>query len=121
MSMAREASDKLSIEDARREIAGGEAMPVDIRDEEQFMAGHVTGAIRLPKEQPSPELDDLDPGSRLIVFADEDRAASEAVKAMRDKGFDAVAAEGGMKAWAKENFRTQPTEDPDEDTELGAG
>ena len=121
MSRAREASDKLSIEDARREIAGGEAMPVDIRDEEQFKDGHVTGAIRLPKEQPSPELDDLDSGSRLIVFADDEGAASKAVSAMRDRGFDAAVAEGGMKAWAKEDFRTQPSQDPDDDTELGAG
>jgi len=29
--------------------------------------------------------------------------------------------DGGMDDWVSEDFNTQPTVDPDEDTELGAG
>ena len=32
-----------------------------------------------------------------------------------------ITPEGGIDDWTSQNFRTQPTEDPDEDTELGAG
>jgi hypothetical protein len=39
-------------------------------------------------------------------------------RSLSARGYDAVAVDGGMDDWAS-NFNTQPTEDPDEDTELG--
>ena len=113
--------ESIAVEDARRGIAGGEAQALDIRDEEQWREGHVNGAIHLPRERLSDELDKLDTESRLIVFAEDDRSAGDVVETLRERGFDAVVAEGGMKAWVKEDYRTQPTADPDEETELGGG
>jgi rhodanese-related sulfurtransferase len=81
----------------------------------------VTNAIHIPDVESSSQLEELEEGSRLIVFAESDRAAGEAAEALREKGFEAAIAKGGMKAWNKEGFNVQPTEDPDEDTELGGG
>ena len=114
-------TEKVDIEDARREIAGGEALALDVRDEEQWGEAHVAQAIHMPIERLPSELESLDPDTRLIIFADDDGAADDAVESLEENGFDAAVAKGGMKAWIKKAYRTQPTEDPDEDTELGKG
>jgi rhodanese-related sulfurtransferase len=120
MRVARGADYKLSIKEARLEIAGGQAQPIDVRDEEAWGEAHVHGAIHIPMERLS-EVEGLEDGQRVIVFAGDDKSAREAVGTLCDKGLDAVAAEGGIDAWLREDFRAQPTTDPDSDTELGAG
>ena len=111
----------ISVEKAREEIAGGSAAALDVRDDDEWGQAHVSGATHLPQERLSSELEGLDHDQRLIVFAEDDRTAAEAVATLREAGIDAAAAEGGMDSWVKQGFNIQPTEDPDEDTELGAG
>jgi rhodanese-related sulfurtransferase len=110
--------ESLSVEAARQEIAGGDAIAVDVRSEEEWSEGHVPGATHLPEG-------DLDSGerpesgARLVVIAKDGRTAISAAGRLSDEGYDAVAVEGGMDDWVSEDFNLQPTPDPDEDTELG--
>jgi rhodanese-related sulfurtransferase len=115
------AENKLSIEKARLEIAGGDAVALDVRDEEDWSKAHVHGAIHVPRERLSSEIEGLEPDQRVIVFDDDDKGAREVAEKLRERGIDAVAAEGGIDSWISEDFNVQPTADPDEDTELGAG
>ncbi len=65
--------------------------------------------------------DRLEQGARLIVIAGDGKAAAEAASRLGDQGFDAVAVDGDMGDWLSQGFQIQPTDDPDEETELGAG
>jgi rhodanese-related sulfurtransferase len=56
-----------------------------------------------------------------MVIAKDGKLAVKAASRLADQGYDAVAVDGGMDDWISEDFRTQPTADPDEDTALGAG
>jgi rhodanese-related sulfurtransferase len=116
--MAAEA-ETLGVEEARREIAGGEATAVDVRSEEEWSKGHVPGAIHLPDGDPGAGTKPLEDGARLMVIADDGQAAAEAAKGLREAGYDAIAVAGGMDDWASESYPIQPTADPDEETELG--
>lgn len=109
----------ISVEEARKEIAGGGAIAVDVRSEEEWSEGHVPGATHLPEFQGNTSADRLDEGARLVVIATDGRQAAEAASHLCDQGYDAVAVDGGMKDWISESFQIQPTPDPDEDTELG--
>ena len=40
---------KVSVEDARQEVARGDAVAVDVRSEEEWSKGHVPGAIHFPE------------------------------------------------------------------------
>jgi rhodanese-related sulfurtransferase len=111
--------EKLGVEDARREIAAGNATAVDVRSEEEWSEGHVPGAIHLPDGDPEQATKPLEDGARLLVIAKDGKAAGEAAKGLSDRGYDAVAVDGGMDDWVSEDFPIQPTPDPDEDTELG--
>ena len=107
------------MEEARREIAGGEATAVDVRSEEEWGEGHVPGAIHLPDGDPEQATKPLEEGARLLVIAKDGDLAARAEKDLSDRGYEAVAVDGGMDDWVFEDFPIQPTADPDEDTELG--
>ena len=111
--------ETLGVEEARREIAGGEATAVDVRSEEEWGEGHVPGAIHLPDGDPEQATKPLADGARLLVIAKDGKLAVRAAKDLSDRGYDAVAVDGGMDDWVSEDFKIQPTADPDEDTELG--
>ena len=116
-----EDGESLGVKDARREIASGEATAVDVRSEEEWGEGHIPGAIHLPDGDPEAATKPLEDGARLMVVAGDAKDAGEVAEDLRDRGYDAVAVEGGMKDWVSEDFPIQPTPDPDEDTELGLG
>jgi rhodanese-related sulfurtransferase len=111
--------ESVGVDEARREIAGGDATAFDVRSEEEWSEGHIPGAIHLPDGDPEAATKPLRDGARLMVIAKDGRAAEQAAEALRDDGYDAVAVDGGMDDWASEDFKIQPTADPDEDTELG--
>jgi rhodanese-related sulfurtransferase len=111
--------EKLAVEDARREIAAGEATAVDVRSDEDWQEGHVPGAIHLPDGDPEKATKPLEEGARLLVIAKDDKLAAKAASSLAEKGYDAAPVDGGMSDWVSESYPIQPTADPDEDTELG--
>jgi rhodanese-related sulfurtransferase len=114
-------AETISVEQARREIAGGDATAVDVRSDEEWSEGHVPGATHLP----GGDSDDAgggnlpEEGARLMVIAKDGKQAAKAAGRLSNQGYDAVAVDGGMDDWISENFQIQPTPDPDEETELG--
>jgi rhodanese-related sulfurtransferase len=114
-----EGKESVTVEEAREQIAGGDATAVDVRSEEEWNEGHVPGAIRLPDGDPEAGTKPLEEGARLLVIAEDDDAAAQAAKELSEKGYEAAAVDGGMGDWVSENYPIQPTVDPDEDTELG--
>jgi rhodanese-related sulfurtransferase len=119
--MASKGTESLDVHAAREEIAGGDAIAVDVRDADAWSEGHVPGAIHLPGGDPEAGTKRIEEGTRLIVFADDAGSGREAASKLSEAGYDAVAVDGGMDDWVSENFQIQPTPDPDEDTELGLG
>jgi phage shock protein E len=117
--MASAGTESLGVERARREIAGGEAIAVDVRSEEDFSEGHVPGAIHLPDADPDAGTKEIEQGARLMVIGEDAEQARSAASKLSDAGYEAVAVEGDMKEWISEDFQIQPSPDPDEDTELG--
>jgi rhodanese-related sulfurtransferase len=117
--MAGEGTETVELEQARQEIAGGEAVAVDVRSEEKWSEGHVPGAIHLPDADPSAGTKEIEQGARVIVVGEDAGQAKEAASKLVEAGYEAVALAGDMGDWASANFQIQPTTDPDEETELG--
>jgi rhodanese-related sulfurtransferase len=117
----RSREESVAVKEARREIAGGDATAVDVRSEEEWSQGHVPGAIHLPDGDPEQATKPLEKGARLLVIAKDGKLAASAANDLSERGYDAVAVDGGMDDWVSENYPIQPTDDPDEGTELGLG
>lgn len=84
--------------EARRRIDAGEAVLVDVREAEEWDAGHAPDALHRP-------LGTLDPaefaGRSVITTCRGGGRGSRAAKALDEAGVDAVSLHGGLRAWSE--------------------
>jgi rhodanese-related sulfurtransferase len=75
------------------------ALLIDVRDEDEFAAGHVEGAINLPLHQLRGRLDELPRHRRLEIYCLVGHRGYYATRLLRLHGFDARNVSGGYKTW----------------------
>ena len=83
------------------------ALTIDLRPEDQYAAGHLTGARRMDGEQipKGGELLKKHKQKPLIVYCDRGSLAAAAVRQLRAQGFtQAVNLRGGLSAWRAEHL-----------------
>jgi rhodanese-related sulfurtransferase len=117
MAPSKSKSETIGIEEARREIAGGDALAIDVRSAEEWGTGHVPGAIHLPEGE-LPADDQVESGSRLMIIARDGKVAIRAASRLSEQGYDAIAVEGDMDDWTSEDFNVQPSADADADADV---
>ncbi|MFE6506766.1 rhodanese-like domain-containing protein [Nocardioides sp. NPDC057767] len=85
------------------EIAGvPDPLPVavlDVREDDEWAAGHIEGATHIPLQQLPARLGDLPEGQTLVVCKVGGRSA-QAVNYLAQQGFEVVNLAGGMLDWA---------------------
>ncbi len=77
-----------------------DAVLVDVREQDEWDAGHVEGALHIPLADLPARLDDLPDGEVVVVCRSGGRSA-RAVAWLSQNGYDAVNLDGGMGAWAE--------------------
>jgi glyoxylase-like metal-dependent hydrolase (beta-lactamase superfamily II)/rhodanese-related sulfurtransferase len=83
------------------------ALLLDVREREAFGAGHISGALSLPRGQLEWEADRQlpDPDRHILVYCEDGQAAILAAAALKELGFSHVAAlAGGLRAWREKAF-----------------
>ena len=89
---------KIDADTAAKALEAGAAL-VEIGQPEDWMVGHIPGALLVEPELLDMELDRI-PKDKLIVVASHRRGIDEEiVDSMRRKGYDAAALDGGVGAW----------------------
>ena len=72
---------------------------LDVREDDEWAAGHIDGAQHIPLGELSARLDEL-PRERTIVAVCRSGGRSEAaVRGLRKLGYEAENLEGGVNAW----------------------
>lgn len=87
---------------ARLGTRGDELVILDVRERDAYQAGHVPGALHLPRGQLELRVNDelKDPTRRILVCCEFGRISTLAAATLRMMGFQgAIALDGGMKAW----------------------
>jgi rhodanese-related sulfurtransferase len=72
---------------------------LDVREEYEWAAGHVEGALHIPLEQLPERLEELDPDSDLFVICRTGGRSFRAVQWLIGQGYTAVNVAGGMDMW----------------------
>lgn len=102
----------MTLEDARDAIESGanDFIVLDTREKEAFEAGHIPGAIHLPRGQLELRVNDvlLDPTVRILCTCEFGKISTLAAQTLRRMGFSrTVALDGGLQAWRDQGFPTQ--------------
>jgi hydroxyacylglutathione hydrolase len=102
---AREAGDRISPEDASRLFQSGDAVLVDVRDENSYVETHISGAIHISLGEISRRTAELSADGRTIIAYCNCPAEETSLAAASDliaAGVtDVYVLDGGIAAWAE--------------------
>lgn len=80
------------------ELEGRDRPLIDVRETDEFAAGHVPGAINIPMSALGSRLDEL-PAEAFDVICQAGGRSARVVEALEPRGYDATNVEGGTGAW----------------------
>jgi rhodanese-related sulfurtransferase len=88
--------DIYTLEDAQ---AAGTVALIDVRQPDEYLDGHVPGAMLVPLNDLPDRLADLPPERPLYVICRTGARSSAAVEFLKEMQVDAINVAGGTKAW----------------------
>ncbi|MFC8303484.1 rhodanese-like domain-containing protein [Specibacter sp. NPDC057265] len=78
---------------------GADAVILDVREDYEWEAGHVDGAVHIPLDQLPARLEELDPDTDLHVICRTGGRSFRATTWLNENGYSAFNVIGGMGAW----------------------
>ena len=97
--MADDDFPEVTAEEAISEVAGGTIL-LDVREQEEWDAGHAPDARLVPLSQLQERVSELPEDTRILVVCHSGMRSMRATAFLRSEGLDAVNVVGGMVAWA---------------------
>jgi rhodanese-related sulfurtransferase len=77
-----------------------DAPMLDVRESDEWAAGHAPGATHLPMSELTGRMDELPDANPLYVVCRSGGRSARVVAYLAGQGYPAVNVEGGMQAWA---------------------
>ena len=75
------------------------AVLLDVREDDEWRAGHAPQAVHIPLGQLGTEVGRLDATTPIVIICRSGRRSDHAAGALRNAGYDAYNFSGGMHAW----------------------
>lgn len=99
MSTSENGVPQITPEEAAPRLEGGSYL-LDVREDDEWQAGHAPRAHHLPLARAQTEHDSLPRDTEIVVVCRAGGRSEQAAVALRAAGYDAVNLAGGMRAWA---------------------
>ncbi len=105
----RDSLEPISREELRERCAKGMVTVLDIRPTEEYVSGHIPGAINVPLKDIEKCIADLPRGRDVIAYCRGSYCvlAFEAVAILRERGFEARRLEEGYPEWKAAGFSVE--------------
>lgn len=108
----QEAGERISfmtMDELHRRIESGEpgVHVLDVREADAYAAGHIPGAIHLPRGQLELRVDAMfpDPAVRILAYCEFGKISTIAAGTLHSMGFQgAIALDGGIRAWKEAGY-----------------
>ncbi|MFI1865791.1 rhodanese-like domain-containing protein [Streptomyces jumonjinensis] len=100
---------RLTAAEAHRLLQEGSAVLLDVREQDEWQAGHAPGARHLPLSRltAGAAAPGTPTGRRLVLICRSGHRSRQAARLLRARGADAVDVTGGMTAWARKGLPVQ--------------
>jgi rhodanese-related sulfurtransferase len=79
-----------------------DAALLDVRESDEWAAGHAPGATHLPMSELTGRMDELPDGDPLYIVCRSGGRSARVAAYLSAQGYPAVNVEGGMQAWARQ-------------------
>jgi rhodanese-related sulfurtransferase len=103
-------SDLVTPKEASVLTAENKAVIVDVREEDEWNAGHIAGAVHIPLKQLETRLPELQQykDKTIITQCRGGKRSAEALEVLKSAGFTNVySMDGGIMAWSKDGLAMQ--------------
>lgn len=90
--------------DEVRALADSGAVVLDVREPDEWRAGHVAGALWIPMGEVGARHEEVPRDRQVVVICRSGGRSSRVVAELVQAGYDAVNAGGGMKAWQAHGY-----------------
>jgi rhodanese-related sulfurtransferase len=87
------------IENVDVEIIGAEAKVLDVREDYEWEAGHIEGALHIPMNDLPERVEELDPDEDVYVICRSGGRSFRVAQWLVGNGYSAMNVSGGMGAW----------------------
>lgn len=77
---------------------------VDVREPDEWEAGHIDDADHISMDQVEQRLDEIDEGQTVVTVCRSGARSGEVAEDLQARGYDAQNMEGGMEAWHDEDL-----------------
>ena len=99
----------MAMDEVRRrfERADPDLVLLDVRERDAYQAGHIPGALHVPRGQIELRIDDVlpDPTRRIVVYCELGKISTLAAATLQSMGFGrAVALDGGIRMWREAGY-----------------
>src|SRR5262245_32358207 len=74
---------------------------LDVREDDEWAAGHIDGAVHIPLMQVPGRLPELPPDQQVLVVCKVGARSAQATAYLQAQGVDAVNLAGGLVAWQR--------------------
>lgn len=72
---------------------------VDVREDDEWHAGHIEGTVHIPKDDLPERLAELDRSRAVVTVCRAGSRSEEVAEWLRGQGYDADSLDGGMLSW----------------------
>ena len=97
--MSESSTPEIAVEELAAVRTSG--VVVDVREPDEYVAGHVPGAVPIPMSQLATRMGEIDKTSPVFVVCASGNRSSAMTDLLRRAGFDAVSVAGGTGAWTR--------------------
>ena len=100
----RHSLETLSLEDLQQKIETDEVLVLDVRPEQEYEEGHISGAISIPSDQLAERINDLPKDKEIVAYCRGPLCAmaDDAVDLLKQYGFESKRLEEGYPEWKQE-------------------
>ena len=95
--------EEIEADDAAERAEAG-ALVLDVREDDEWAAGHVADSVHIPMGELGARLGELPEGRPIVAVCRSGARSGAITEALAGRGFDVVNLAGGLQAWVAEGL-----------------